>query len=142
MIERKKKIKIIQITLLVIGLLIIFFTYIKNENSLDTKIIISDSQKKIKQQMEGQSDKDIFYNIEYSGLDLAGNRYILKAEEATTDKLNQEQMHLYKYFRLYLIHRYQVFSNFQLDLFLVKNCHLNQLLLILNPKQRINLLIH
>ena len=94
MIERKKKIKIIQITLLVIGLLIIFFTYIKNENSLDTKIIISDSQKKIKQQMESQSDKDIFYNIEYSGLDLAGNRYILKAEEATTDKLNQDTVNM------------------------------------------------
>ena len=40
--------------------------------------------------MENQSEQDIFYNIEYSGLDLAGNRYILKASEATTDKSNQD----------------------------------------------------
>ena len=90
MIERKKKIKIIQVTLLLIGMLIIFFTYIKRENISDEKIISSEAQKKIKQQMESQSEQDIFYNIEYSGLDLAGNRYILKANEATTDNFNQD----------------------------------------------------
>jgi hypothetical protein len=87
MIERKKKIKIIQVTLLFVGMLIIFFTYIKKENISDEKIISSEAQKKIKRQMESQSEQDIFYNIEYSGLDLAGNRYILKAKEATTDKV-------------------------------------------------------
>ena len=40
--------------------------------------------------MENQTAGDIFYNIEYSGLDLAGNRYILKSEEATPDKSNQD----------------------------------------------------
>ena len=90
MIERKKKIRIIQISLLVVGLLIIFFTYIKNNNMSEEKIIFSESQKKIKQQMENQTAGDIFYNIEYSGLDLAGNRYILKSEEATPDKSNQD----------------------------------------------------
>ena len=90
MIERKNKIKIIQVTLLLVGMLIIFFTYIKRENISDEKIISSEAEKKIKRQMESQSEKDIFYNIEYSGLDLAGNRYILKANEATTDKFNQD----------------------------------------------------
>ncbi len=90
MIERKKKIRIIQISLLVVGLLIIFFTYIKNNNMSEEKIIFSESQKKIKQQIENQAAGDIFYNIEYSGLDLAGNRYILKSEEATPDKSNQD----------------------------------------------------
>ena len=90
MIERKKKIKIIQVTLLLVGMLTIFFTYIKRENISDEKIITSEAQKKIKRQMENQSEQDIFYNIEYSGLDLAGNRYILKASEATTDKSNQD----------------------------------------------------
>ena len=90
MIERKKKIKIIQISLLLVGMLIIFFTYIKKENTSENKIISTEAQKKIKKQMENQSEKDIFYNIEYSGLDLAGNRYILKANEATTDELNQD----------------------------------------------------
>ena len=69
MIERKKKIKIIQVTLLLVGMLIIFFTYIKRENISDEKIISSEAQKKIKRQMESQSEQDIFYNIEYSGLD-------------------------------------------------------------------------
>ena len=71
-------------------MLIIFFTYIKRENISDDKIISSEAQKKIKRQMENQSEQDIFYNIEYSGLDLAGIRYILKASEATTDKSNQD----------------------------------------------------
>ncbi len=90
MIERKKKIKIIQVTLLLVGMIIIFFTYIKNENNLENKIISTEAQKKIKKQMENQSEKDVFYNIEYSGLDLAGNRYILKASEAITDEFNQD----------------------------------------------------
>ena len=88
MIERKKKIRIIQISLLVLGLLIIFFTYTKRENISGDSIFTSETQKKIKQQMENQTEGDIFYNIEYSGLDLAGNRYILKSDEAKTDKAN------------------------------------------------------
>ena len=35
-------------------------------------------------------DGYIFFNIEYSGLDLAGNRYILKSEEAYNNKSNQK----------------------------------------------------
>ena len=94
MVERKKKIKIIQISLLVIGLLIIFFTYIKNDKVSEDKIITSEAQKKIKEQMENLSEGDIFYNIEYSGLDLAGNRYILKSNEATTDKFNPDVVNM------------------------------------------------
>ena len=63
MIERKKKIKIIQVTLLLVGMLTIFFTYIKRENISNDKIISSEAQKKIKQQMESQSEQDIFYNL-------------------------------------------------------------------------------
>ena len=94
MVERKKKIKVIQISLLVIGLLIIFFTYIKNDKVSEDKIITSEAQKKIKEQMENLSEGDIFYNIEYSGLDLAGNRYILKSNEATTDKFNPDVVNM------------------------------------------------
>ena len=35
-------------------------------------------------------DGDVFYSIQYSGLDMAGNRYILKSEEAKSSKSNQE----------------------------------------------------
>ena len=94
MIERKKKLRIIQISLLVLGLLIIFFTYVKKDNTSFEKIITSENQKKIKQQMENQTGGDIFYNIEYSGLDLSGNRYILKSKEATTDEKNQDMVNM------------------------------------------------
>ena len=94
MIERKKKLRIIQISLLVLGLLIIFFTYVKKDNTSFEKIITSENQKKIKQQMENQTEGDIFYNIEYSGLDLSGNRYILKSKEATTDEKNQDMVNM------------------------------------------------
>ena len=33
---------------------------------------------------------DIFYNIQFSGFDISGNRYILKSAEAYNDKFNQE----------------------------------------------------
>ena len=44
------------------------------------KIISKDKQQKIKKTIKRKTtlkDGDVFYNIEYSGLDLAGNRYIL-----------------------------------------------------------------
>ena len=42
------------------------------------------------QNVEKDSNNDLFYNIKYSGLDLEGNRYILKAKKAVTNKVNQE----------------------------------------------------
>ena len=35
-------------------------------------------------------NEDIFYNIKYSGIDLAGNRYILTSKEAINNKNNPE----------------------------------------------------
>ena len=48
------------------------------------------SQEKVKQHLKTQSDGDVFYNIQYSGIDLTGNRYILKSKEATTNKSDQD----------------------------------------------------
>ena len=91
MIDRKKKLRIIQLVLLTLGLLIIFLTYVQNQRSLEDEIVSSEIQNKIKKQLENQSDEaDSFYNIEYTGLDLAGNRYILKSEEASSNRESQE----------------------------------------------------
>ena len=91
MIDRKKKLRIIQLVLLTLGLLIIFLTYVQNQRSLEDEIVSSEIQNKIKKQLENQSDEaDSFYNIEYTGLDLAGNRYILKSEEASSNRENKE----------------------------------------------------
>tara|TARA_Y100001958_G_C21226869_1_gene552355 strand:+ start:1787 stop:2392 length:606 start_codon:yes stop_codon:yes gene_type:complete len=91
MIDRKKKLRVIQTVLLSLGLLIIFFTYVQNQKDQNNEIVSLEVQKKIKQQIESSTDKtDSFYNIEYTGLDLSGNRYILKSEEASSNRENQE----------------------------------------------------
>ena len=91
MIERKKKLRIIQLSLLIVGSLIILFTYTGNKNKKETTLISKSAQEKIEKQLaENELDSDIFYNIEYSGLDLSGNRYILKTKEAFYSNSNQE----------------------------------------------------
>ena len=97
MIDRKKKLRITQITLLILGSIIIFYTYLNTDKQNKTKeiIISEETKKKIDKQFTNQiENSDIFYNIEYSGLDLAGNRYILKSEEAYNDKDNPELVNM------------------------------------------------
>ena len=96
MIREKKKLRIIQFFLLILGFLIIFFTYL-NENFKKKKEDIFSSQDKRKinrQLLETTQENDIFFNVEYSGLDLSGNRYILKSREAFNDKINQELVNM------------------------------------------------
>ncbi len=89
--ERKKKLRIIQLSLLVMGTIIIFFTYLTQEERISESLIPQETQEKIKNQTSsGNENSDVFYNIEYSGLDLAGNRYILKSKEAFNNKDQQE----------------------------------------------------
>ena len=93
--DRKKKLRLIQLTLLLLGSVIIFFTYYKKETSLKEPIIPKATQEKIKKQLaEDGKDGDVFFNISYSGLDLAGNRYILKSKEARNSKENQETVNM------------------------------------------------
>ena len=95
MIERKKKLRIIQVSLLLLGVLILFFTYKDNNSIKEKKIIEKKTLEVVKEQLAKQSqNQDVFYNIEYSGLDLAGNRYILKSEEAYAEKNNQEVINI------------------------------------------------
>ena len=90
MIPRKKKLRIIQISLLLIGLFIVIFTYSDLKIPQNEKIIPQAIKDEIKKKETDQVQSgDVFYNIEYSGFDLSGNRYILKAEEAINEKLSQ-----------------------------------------------------
>ena len=89
--DRKKKIRIIQLSLLLIGTIIIFLTYSDKNKNFNEQIISKAAQEKVNERLADQSqDGDVFYNIEYSGLDLAGNRYILKSKEAINSKANEE----------------------------------------------------
>ena len=89
MISRKRKLRLIQFSLLLLVTLIVFFTYAKR-NSNDPMIdSVTTVGKKTPNEKLGD-ESNIFYNIEYSGIDLSGNRYILKSEEAKSKKLDQE----------------------------------------------------
>ena len=95
MTKRKRKLRILQLFLLFLKLTIIFFTYANKERK--TEIVIPKSQQeKINSQLTDKKleNIDIFYNIEYSGLDLAGNRYTLKSEEAYNNKSNNELINM------------------------------------------------
>tara|TARA_B100001250_G_scaffold300434_1_gene262123 strand:+ start:178 stop:774 length:597 start_codon:yes stop_codon:yes gene_type:complete len=90
MIERKKKLRIIQFFLLIVGLLIIYLTYYNKE--IDT--IEQTTSEKVKSNIE--EEDDVFFNIEYTGLDLHGNRYVLKSREARLDESKPEIVYMKK----------------------------------------------
>ncbi len=98
MIERKKKILLLQLGLLLIGIIIIFTTYLNNEGSSDKKILLKNNEEKIAKKLKENSKDDTkvntFFNIEYSGLDFSGNRFILEAKEASTISTNSELVSL------------------------------------------------
>lgn len=89
MIERKNKVRFIQVLLVLLSILIVSLTYFYKETPQE-KIITSTDKEKIKDKTISSSNKDIFYNIKYSGLDLSGNRYILTSKEAEVEKNAQE----------------------------------------------------
>jgi len=87
MIDRKKKLRLIQFFLLSFGLLIIYLTYYNKEIATEQETVSKKIQKENEENIS--EEKDLFFNIEYSGFDLQGNRYLLKSEEAYFDELNQ-----------------------------------------------------
>ena len=96
MIHRKKKLRFIQFFLLTIAILIIYFTYYNKDKNKEDIVLSKEVQEKIKKQ-SGEitsSDGDVFFNIEYKGLDLNGNRYILRSEEARLDEVKPEMIYM------------------------------------------------
>jgi len=71
--SRKKNILLIQITIFLIALALLYNTYREKKKESETFVRIK---------TETSSDTNSFTNIEYSGFDLAGNRYVLKAGQA------------------------------------------------------------
>jgi hypothetical protein len=96
MIERKKKLRLVQLALLILGILIIYTTYYNKQSNLDKKIISKKNEEKVKKQKTDiESEKgDIFLNVEYTGLDLNGNRYSLNSKEAYLDELKPEIVYM------------------------------------------------
>ena len=94
--KRKKKLRIIQFFLLTSAILIIFFTYYRTDQNLNNVIVDRENIEKVKLDLlEKNSDKkNLSYDVEYSGLDLEGNRYILKSKEAFSETDNQSLVYM------------------------------------------------
>ena len=64
MTTRNKKLKFIQLSLLIFGIIIILITYINNENIGENKIFTPKTQKILEEQLLNDNrEGDIFYNI-------------------------------------------------------------------------------
>ncbi len=96
MMERKKKLRITQFILLFVGILIIYFTYYNKEQNINETIISEITKEKLKEQSSSKNSENTekFVNIEYTGLDLSGNRYILKSKEAYLDEISPEIIYM------------------------------------------------
>ena len=74
-------------------------TYFNDNKSSPKKVIVSQNLKnKIEEDAQKNLDKEeninAFYNIQYSGLDISGNRYVLKSKEARTSESRNELINM------------------------------------------------
>ena len=95
MSRRRRNLVLVQLILFLLGAFIIFYTYYGGEET-DRQIISSENQKMIKDTLVKQDNttEDVFYNIKYSGVDLAGNRYVLSSKEAINNKDDSELVNM------------------------------------------------
>jgi hypothetical protein len=134
MTRRKKKIRLIQSFLLFFGILLIYLTYYNKGTELDQKLV-SQEVKKINEE-DSSKEGDVFFDIEYSGFDLQGNRYLLRSKEAYVDDTRVEIIHMKNvdakfYFKdnttLFIIADSGIYNNKTLDMKFEKNVEANYL---------------
>ena len=87
MTNRKKNLVLIQITILLVAISLIYNTY--HERNKETEIFVP-------MEAKTNSDTNSFTDIEYSGFDLTGNRYILEAGEATFETKTPQLINMKK----------------------------------------------
>ena len=88
MSARKKKLIFIQSILLITAVLLLYiFYYNDNENKIE-KVKIENKK------TEELSENNFFENVEYKGMDAAGNRYSLKSEIASFDNKKPELVNM------------------------------------------------
>jgi hypothetical protein len=95
MINRGKKLRLIQFTLLIVGIIIVLFTYLGNNQSAKKNLLKIQKKKIESNQKDGSlNNANIFYNIEYAGFDLSGNRYVIRSQKAETNQANQNEIYM------------------------------------------------
>ena len=73
MTARKKNILLVQLTIFLVAVALLYNTYSDKNEKTETLV---------EQKLEADADTNSFTDIEYSGFDLTGNRYVLKAGNA------------------------------------------------------------
>ena len=133
MMQRKIKLRILQFSLLFIGIIIALFNYIdSDQSSRGNKILLETKKERTVEDLKNSSSDNIniFYNIEYSGLDLSGNRYILNSKEArtsasNTELINMKGVKIVFYFKdgtiLNVTSKFGIYNNKTLDMIFEEN---------------------
>ena len=130
--ERKKRLRIIQLVLFFTGIILFLIMYTNTEKKSEIEIIPKKKQDEVKKQLDNEiaNERDVFYNIEYSGLDLSGNRYILRAKEAFNEQNNQniikmKEVEAIFYFKddtiLKIFSEKGIYNNKTLDMIFIRN---------------------
>ena len=86
MTDRIRKLRLVQFSLLAAGILIVIFTFLQNKNEKQLEIISKDKKNKINESLKKDS----------VGIDLAGNRYVLKSKEAISNETQGEIIQMNK----------------------------------------------
>ena len=128
MINRKKGILIIQLTIFLVASALLYNTYSdKNEKEAEVSL---------KVEAETSPDTNSFTEVEYSGLDLAGNAYVLKATKAnfkteTPELINMKEVVATFYLKdntvLTVNSDEGIYNNVTLDMNFVNNVKVNYL---------------
>jgi len=120
-INRRRKIISIQVVIFIIALSLLFVTY-RDKNQV--------TEKAVKIEAEADSDTNNFFDIEYSGFDLNGNRYTLVAGKAnfntnTPEAINMKRVVANFYLKdgtiLKVISDEGLYNNITLDMLFKKN---------------------
>ena len=93
MTHRKKRVLIIQIIIFVVASFLIFITYYKKDDDLKSKKSSDLIQSTTEAEKDKESDSNVntFKDIEYKGIDLNGNRYVIMSEIASFD-INEPEL--------------------------------------------------
>ena len=84
--------KLIQLTLILVGFLIIFFTYFSN---VEKKQTLKETKKEqIPQEESIEEGINKFENVEYEGIDNSGNRFVIGSKYAQFEKERPEVINM------------------------------------------------
>ena len=119
MTYRKKKLLLIQISIFIFACSLIFFSYYNQNSQILLKVNKSNNSIE-KKKLLTEKESNTFENVEYNGIDLNGNRYLIKSENADFDVdkpelINMKAMQSIFYFKddttLYVTGDYGTYNN-------------------------------